>query len=165
MSMLRFAAALLPLLAAPALAEPDHPAAHAAAGAPGQASPAPPNAHLYFIAPANGARLRGPVLVQFGLRGMGVTQAGSTAAQAGHHHLLVDSREPVAPGEPIPADKQHLHFGAGQTETNLDLPPGRHRLQLVLGDARHKPFAPLVASRVIEVTVLPPARHRRVRRG
>jgi hypothetical protein len=76
----------------------------------------------------------------------------------GHHHLLVDADEEIVPNEPLPTDRQHLHFGAGQTETRLDLKPGRHTLQLVLGDAEHKPFKPVVASKKITITVLPPRR-------
>ncbi|WP_395665741.1 DUF4399 domain-containing protein [Methylocella sp.] len=126
-------------------------------------APAPAGARLYIIAPANGARVRSPVTVQFGLRGMGVTQAGSAAANAGHHHLLIDVREPVSETEVIPSDKNHLHFGGGQTETTIDLPPGRHTLQLVLGDAKHRPFAPLVASRKIEIVVVQPGKKKRHR--
>ncbi len=115
---------------------------------------APPDAALYIIAPKPGARVTSPVTVQFGLRNMGVTQAGSTAKNAGHHHLLVDAKEAIAAGEPIPADKNHLHFGGGQTETRLDLPNGPHTLQLVMGDAMHRPFSPSVQSRKIEITVV-----------
>lgn len=140
-----------------------HPAAHAAPTTPSGPTAAPPDAKLYFIAPLDGARVRGPLVVQFGLRNMGVTQAGSPAPKAGHHHLLVDLNEPLVPGETIPADKNHLHFGGGQTETRLELAPGRHRLQLVLGDANHQPFDPVIASRPIEVVVLPPARKRKRR--
>lgn len=117
-------------------------------------TPAPADAKLYFIAPVNGARIKGPFAVQFGLRNMGVTQAGSTAANAGHHHLLIDAQGDIAPNEPIPADKNHVHFGGGQTETRLDLAAGRHTLQLVLGDADHRPFRPSVASEKIEITVV-----------
>lgn len=126
----------------------------------GAQTAAPADAHLYFIAPIDGAHLRGPFVVQFGLRNMGVTQAGSTADKAGHHHLLVDVKESPVPGETIPSDRNHLHFGAGQTETRLELPPGRHTLRLVLGDASHQPFKPVVASRTIEVVILPPNRKR-----
>jgi hypothetical protein len=72
---------------------------------------------------------------RFGLRNMGVTQAGSNAANSGHHHLLIDVNDPLDPNEPIPQDKTHLHFGAGQTEARIELQPGKHTLQLVLGDA------------------------------
>ena len=90
----------------------------------------------------------------FGLRGMGVTQAGSTAPNSGHHHLLVDVDEPIDPSEPIPQDKTHLHFEeAGQTEAHIDLAPGKHTLQLVLGDAKHYPFNPPVVSKKITITV------------
>ena len=87
---------------------------------------------------------------------MGVTHAGDKTPNTGHHHLLIDVDEAIEPSEPIATDRNHLHFGAGQTETRLELPPGKHTLQLVLGDAEHKPFAPLLASKKITVTVLPP---------
>ena len=157
------AAALLPM--APALGQtpaPPH-SGHAAPGAP--PTPAPADAKLYFISPLNGARIRGPFVVQFGLRGMGVTQAGVTTPNTGHHHLLVDVKTALDPNEPIPADKNHIHFGGGQTETRLDLPPGRHTLQLVLGDAAHRPFQPIVASERIEVVVLRPTPRKKRRRS
>ncbi len=119
-------------------------------------TPAPADASLYIIYPRDGQRIRGGFPVRFGLRNMGVTHAGDKTANMGHHHLLVDVDETIDPNEPIPTDKQHLHFGAGQTETRLELPPGKHTLQLVLGDADHKPFAPLLASKKVTVTVLPP---------
>ena len=123
--------------------------------APAQ-TPAPSDAYLYIIYPRDGQRIRGAFPVRFGLRNMGVTRAGDMTPNMGHHHLLVDVTEEIDPLEPIPTDKQHLHFGAGQTETRLDLPPGRHTLQLVLGDAEHKPFKPLLASKKITIRVLPP---------
>ena len=154
-------AALWPLTAAVAqtAAPPPAPAAQAPAGP----TRAPAEAKLYFIAPVNGARIRGPFTVQFGLRGMGVTQAGVTTPNTGHHHILIDVNTPLDLNEPIPADKSHVHFGGGQTETRLDLAPGRHTLQLILGDASHRPFSPLVASEKIEVTVLRPTPRKKKR--
>jgi hypothetical protein len=119
-----------------------------------QRAPAP-DARLYIIYPWDGAQLRGEFWVRFGLRNMGVTQAGSAAPNAGHHHLLVDVDEPLDPEEPIPTDNRHLHFGAGQTEARLELPPGRHTLQLVLGDPEHRPFKPILISKKVSITVLP----------
>jgi hypothetical protein len=84
---------------------------------------------------------------------MGVTHAGDATPNAGHHHLLIDVAAPLDPNEPIPQDKNHLHFGSGQTEVRVDLPPGRHTLQLVLGDAAHIPFDPPLVSKKITVTV------------
>lgn len=131
-----------------------------APAAPGPRGPvaSPPDAKLYVIAPADGARVRSPFVVRFGLKNMGVTQAGSSAPNAGHHHILIDATAPLDPNEPIPANRSHVHFGGGQTETTLDLAPGRHTLQLVLGDADHRPFAPSVQSERITVTVLAPGR-------
>ena len=85
---------------------------------------------MYFISPADGDTVKGPVTVRFGLRGMGVAPAGTVAEGTGHHHLIVDAPLPAA-GLPIPNDANHLHFGKGQTETTLDLPPGQHTLQLL----------------------------------
>jgi hypothetical protein len=123
-------------------------------------TPAPADAFLYIIYPRDGQRIRGGFPVRFGLRNMGVTHAGDKTPNTGHHHLLVDVDEDIDPNEPIPTDRQHIHFGAGQTETRLELPPGKHTLQLVLGDAEHKPFAPLLISKKITVTVLPPRARR-----
>ena len=89
-----------------------------------QGKTAPKDAKAYFITPYDGQRVRGAFLVRFGLRNMGVTHAGDDYQNAGHHHLLIDVNDPIDPKEPIPQDKSHLHFGAGQTETSLELPPG-----------------------------------------
>ncbi|MBR0795162.1 DUF4399 domain-containing protein [Bradyrhizobium jicamae] len=118
-----------------------------------QGKPAPKDAVLYFVWPRNGAIVKGAFWCRFGLRNMGVTHAGDDYPNSGHHHLFVDVSEPLNPNEPIPSDKSHLHFGAGQTETQLDLPPGKHTLQLVLGDAKHYPFNPPVVSEKITIRV------------
>lgn len=115
---------------------------------------APPNAMVYFINLKDGESVKSPFKVQFGLSGMGVAPAGVEKPKTGHHHLLVDSTlTPEQAKEPIPADEHHLHFGGGQTETTLTLPPGRHTLQLVLGDWSHVPFDPPIVSPVITVEV------------
>jgi uncharacterized protein DUF4399 len=116
-------------------------------------TPAPKDAYLYFIWPGDGQRIKGAFWCRFGLRNMGVAPAGVRAPNAGHHHLFVDVDEPLNPDEPIPQDKKHLHFGAGLTEARLELPPGPHTLQLVLGDADHIPFDPPVVSRKIRIVV------------
>jgi hypothetical protein len=117
-------------------------------------TPAPNDAYLYIIWPSDGERIRGAFWCRFGLRNMGVTHAGDPTPNMGHHHLLVDVDEPLNPNEPIPSDRKHMHFGAGQTEVRLELPPGPHTLQLVLGDTDHFPFDPPVVSRKIRIVVL-----------
>ena len=115
---------------------------------------APKDAYLYIIWPNDGDRIKGAFWCRFGLRNMGVTHAGDTTANLGHHfHLLIDVDEPLDVDQPIPQDRKHLHFGAGQTEVRLDLPPGPHTLQLVLGDADHIPFDPPIVSKKIKITV------------
>lgn len=116
------------------------------------ASPAPEDAELYIITPTDGAVVENPVTVRFGLRKMGVAPAGVDAENTGHHHLLIDV-EPPALDKPIPSDEHHRHFGGGQTETTLDLEPGRHTLQLLLGDESHIPHDPPVMSDRVTITV------------
>ena len=84
---------------------------------------------------------------------MVIAPAGTKSENSGHHHLLIDVKEPLNPKEPIPQDKSHLHFGAGQTEAYIELPRGRHTLQLVLGDAKHYPFDPPLVSDKIRIRV------------
>ena len=127
--------------------------ASASCAAHAQGRPAPKDALLYFIWPQNGATIKGGFWCRFGLRNMGVTHAGDDYQNSGHHHLLLDATEPLDPKEPIPQDKNHIHFGAGQTETRLELPPGKHTLQLVLGDAKHYLFDPPIMSEKITVNV------------
>lgn len=110
------------------------------------------SANAYIIAPADGATVSGPFRVVFGLRGMGVAPAGVEKCGSGHHHLLIDTDLPALDA-PIPADDNHRHFGGGQTEAELQLPPGKHTLQLLLGDHNHVPHSPPVASEVITITV------------
>jgi hypothetical protein len=117
-------------------------------------TPAPADAYLYIIWPNDGERIRGAFWCRFGLRNMGVTHAGDNTVNLGHHHLLIDVDETLDLDQPIPQDRKHLHFGAGQTEARIDLPPGPHTLQLVLGDADHIPFNPPVVSRKIRITVV-----------
>ncbi|HEX5057094.1 MAG TPA: DUF4399 domain-containing protein [Gammaproteobacteria bacterium] len=117
------------------------------------AAPATPAATAYIISPADGAEVTSPFVVQFGLKGMGIAPAGVEFANTGHHHLLIDVAELPPKGKPIPADETHRHFGKGQTETELSLPPGRHTLQLLLGDHLHIPQDPPVTSAKITITV------------
>lgn len=114
--------------------------------------PAPAGARVYFIAPQDGARVESPVTVRFGLAGMGVAPAGVAQPNTGHHHLIVDADLPPL-DKPVVADDRHRHIGGGQTEVTLDLAPGPHTLQLLLGDQNHVPHDPPVASEKITITV------------
>jgi hypothetical protein len=113
---------------------------------------APAGAQAVILAPADGATVTSPVTVQFGLKGMGVAPAGTAAPNTGHHHLIIDSELPPL-DQPVPKDDRHLHFGGGQTETVIELAPGTHTLQLLLGDHAHVPHQPPVTSERITITV------------
>jgi hypothetical protein len=108
---------------------------------------------VYFINLKDGDELKSPFLIQFGLSGKGIAPAGIDIDSTGHHHLLINV-DKVNYSMPIPSSKQHLHFGLGQTETKLDLPPGKHKLQLILGDKYHVPHNPPLFSEIIEVNVI-----------
>ena len=116
-------------------------------------SAAAASAKLYFISPQDGARIKGPVTVRFGLSNMGVAPAGMDKENTGHHHLLIDVVAMPALDQPLPATDQIKHFGGGQTETVLQLAPGKHTLQLLLGDKLHIPHQPAVLSEKITITV------------
>jgi Domain of unknown function (DUF4399) len=116
-------------------------------------TPSPPGAEVYIISPKNGATVHNPVRVQFGLKGMGIAPAGVKFENTGHHHLLIDTDAPADMSKPLPATDKILHFGKGQTETTLTLTPGKHTLQLLLGDAYHIPHEPPVISKKITITV------------
>lgn len=115
-------------------------------------TPAPSDAKLYFITPKDGETIQGPVTIRFGLVNMGVAPAGVEKEKTGHHHLLIDTPLPKM-DEPIPTDDKHRHFGGGQTEATITLPPGRHTLQLLLGDWTHIPHNKPVMSEKITITV------------
>jgi hypothetical protein len=117
-------------------------------------SKSPGGAQTYFISPKNGDTVGTTFTVQFGLKGMGVAPAGIEKENTGHHHLVINAKlAGNALKEPIPADKSHVHFGAGQTEATVTLPAGTHTLQMVLGDHNHIPHDPPVMSDVITITV------------
>lgn len=116
-------------------------------------TPAPAGATVYIVSPADRDRVSSPVTVRFGLRGMGVAPAGVEAPNTGHHHLLINVTEPPALDQPLPANDQIRHFGAGQTETTLELTPGDYTLQLVLGDHLHIPHQPPTRSPIVRITV------------
>lgn len=119
----------------------------------GAGSPAPDGAKVYFISPADGETVTSPVTVVFGLSGMGVAPAGTDKEHTGHHHLLIDVDGLPPLDKPVPKDDNHKHFGGGQTETTIELAPGKHSLQLLLGDMSHMPHEPAVLSEKIVVEV------------
>lgn len=122
-----------------------------AADVPLTASPA--GAEVYIISPKDGATLNGTFKVQFGLKGMGVAPVGVDMPETGHHHLLIDVKDQPPMDAPLPTTDNIRHFGKGQTETELTLAPGRHTLQLLVGDKNHIPLNPPVESQKITVTV------------
>ena len=118
----------------------------------GLPNPSAPGAKVYIIEPKDGAAVSSPVKVVFGLSGMGVAPAGTQVENTGHHHLLVDNPE-VVMSQPLPANDQIKHFGKGQTETMLDLKPGKHTLQLLFADWKHQPHNPALMSDKVTITV------------
>ncbi len=117
--------------------------------------PSPKDATVYIISPKDGATVKGPVTIQFGLKGMGVCPAGLYLENTGHHHLLIDmDASELDAKQPIPTiEGKCLHYGKGQTEVTLDLPKGKHTLQLVLANFAHIMHQPPVISKKITITV------------
>ena len=117
-----------------------------------QQKPMPADVRVDPIWPQDGQVVDKKFWVRMGLSGAGIAPAGIDFPNTGHHHLLIDVDLPPLT-EAIPNDKSHLHFGAGQTEVQLELPPGRHTLQLLLGDAAHFPHDPPLMSKKITIVV------------
>ena len=109
-------------------------------------------ARVYFINLEDGDEVESPFLIQFGLSKMGIAPAGIDRENTGHHHLLINVKD-LDFSKPIPASKNHIHFGGGQTESLVELPPGDYSLQLVLGDMTHTPHTPPIVSEQINITV------------
>jgi len=116
-------------------------------------TPSPAGAEVYILSPKDGAKVKGPVTVVFGLKGMGIAPAGIKFDNTGHHHLIVDADPPADLSLPLPADEHNIHFGKGQTETTITLTPGKHTLLLLLADSLHTPHDPAVISKKITITV------------
>jgi hypothetical protein len=110
-------------------------------------------AEVYIISPHNGATVKNPVTVRFGLKGVGIAPAGVKFENTGHHHLLIDTALPADLSQPLPVTDNIRHFGKGQTEATLTLPAGEHTLQLVLGDENHVPHSPPLVSKKITIHV------------
>jgi uncharacterized protein DUF4399 len=115
-------------------------------------TPSPPGAKVFIIEPKDGATVSSPVTVKFGIEGMEIAPAGTDKPNSGHHHLLIDTTLPDL-SESIPKDETHIHYGKGQTEASVELKPGKHTLQLLLGDKNHIPHNPPVKSEVVTITV------------
>ena len=128
----------------------------AASAAHADRSSAPDEAYAYFITPSHGETVEGKFMVRFGLANIGVAPAGVERSNTGHHHLLINMDELPPADEPMPASDQLKHFGAGQTETLIQLPAGTHTLQLVLGNHNHVMHKPIVKSKKITITVKAP---------
>jgi len=136
-------------LSAAAVASDDAPAIHR--------SPSAPGASVGFANLADGDVVPPVFTVKFTISGMGIAPAGSDIPNTGHHHLLIDVDQLPDLDKPLPANDHIRHFGKGQTEVQLELPPGKHTLQMLLADYQHVPHDPPVMSDRITITVSPDA--------
>jgi hypothetical protein len=112
---------------------------------------AQPAQSVSIVEPANGATVTSPFKLRFAVSGMVVAPAGDIVVNSGHHHLLIDA-DPLPAGVPVPADDKHIHFGKGQTETEVALPPGTYRLTAQFANGAHQSYGPAM-SQTIKVTV------------
>ncbi|MFC5430446.1 DUF4399 domain-containing protein [Paraburkholderia denitrificans] len=96
---------------------------------------------VYFVTPKDGATVSNPVHVKFDVDGMTVAPAGTTTPSTGHHHLLIDSG-PLPQGQVVPVNDKSLHYGKGQTEADITLPPGDHTLTAQFADGAHHSYGP-----------------------
>lgn len=112
----------------------------------------PKGAKAYIIFPKDGKTVKTKFLVKFGLKKMGIAPAGIKFPNTGHHHLIIDGAK-FDMNLPLSMSETLKHFGAGQTETFLELKPGKHTLKLVFADHLHRVHQPPVISEEITITV------------
>ncbi|WP_409315825.1 DUF4399 domain-containing protein [Pseudomonas sp. KCJK9016] len=117
------------------------------------ATPAPKGAEVFIVSPEDGAKVSQTFTVKFGTKDVALAPAGDATPNTGHHHLLIDAKDIVPAGAVVPTDANHMHFGKAQTFAEIKLAPGKHTLQLELGDKNHMAFDPPVVSKKITITV------------
>lgn len=111
----------------------------------------PEGAKVSFGEPADGATVSSPVKVVMQVEGMTVKPAGTQEANTGHHHLIIDG-EGIPTGEVVPASKTVIHYGKGQTETELKLEPGKHTITMQFADFAHRSYGAKMST-TVSVTV------------
>lgn len=136
---------------APASEHGQHGDHHASHGRLAEVDEAPSAASVFFVEPADGATVSSPVKIRMGVKGMKVHPAGELKEGTGHHHIVVDGG-PIDKGTVVPADATHIHYGKGQTETELELTPGSHSLTLQFANGAHQSYGQHMSS-TITVTV------------
>jgi hypothetical protein len=112
---------------------------------------APAKGSVFFVEPADGATVKSPLKVSFGVKGMTVKPAGTLEEGTGHHHLIVGPAG-IEPGQAVPKDETHIHYGAGQTEAEVELAAGKHKLTMQFADGNHLSYGPALST-TITVTV------------
>ena len=111
------------------------------------AAPAGASKKVFFVEPAEGATVKSPVKVVFGLEGMTLAPAGTAGTDSGHHHLIVDG-EAIPAGTIVPKDATHFHFGKAETETTVELAKGPHTLTMQLADGNHASYGPEMSATI-----------------
>jgi hypothetical protein len=111
----------------------------------------PEGAKVFFANLKDGQTITSPVKIEFGVEGMEVQPAGELNEGKGHHHIIINGG-PLDRGIIVPADSVNIHFGKGQTETELDLPAGKHMLTMQFADGYHQSYG-LQLSSTISVVV------------
>jgi len=107
---------------------------------------------VFFVGIEDGDVLTSPFTVEFGVEGMEVEPAGQIVAHHGHHHLLIN-HDATPSGEVIPAgDATKLHFGKGQTSTEVTLEPGEYKLTMQFANGAHASYGKMMSTS-INITV------------
>ena len=110
-----------------------------------------PAQSVSLVEPANGATVSSPFKLRFGVKGMAVAPAGDILPNSGHHHLVING-EAVPAGQSVPFTARSLHFGKGQTETEITLPPGTYTLTAQFANGAHQSYGKAMSQTII-VTV------------
>ena len=115
-----------------------------------------PQPRVFFAEPQDGATVKSPVHLKFGIENYEVAAVPQGTVETarpgmGHYHVAVDS-ECLTAGTAIQKAAPWVHFGDGKAEIDMQLPPGMHKLTLQLGDDLHRAVDTLCTSINVNVS-------------
>ena len=112
---------------------------------------------IFFVEPKNNATVKSPVHLKFGIENYKIApvpegDVKTARPGVGHYHVGVE-QNCLKPGETIvKGTPQWVHLGKGDTEMDMQLTPGKHKLSLQLGDDLHNTVPGLCSTITVNVT-------------
>jgi uncharacterized protein DUF4399/uncharacterized protein DUF6130 len=112
---------------------------------------------VLFVEPKNGATVKSPVHLKFGVRNFEIAavppgDVTKSRPGVGHYHIGIDQTCLASGKVIVKGTPSWVHLGDGKDEIDMQLPPGRHKLALQIGDDLHKTLPGLCATVTVNVS-------------